>query len=290
VAEAVDRQPIPPNPVETEARIQGDAASLRHALNLVGATAGGTAAGVGGFHLLRWLTAKKPPVNPIDYTPTEVDLRIPTKRKRPAPPLLMAPKMAAEGDLAERLSRWYNQPSAEPGKVDFWPAFSRTVNFSQPWRNIALTGAAGIGGGILGYQGAKAFVDSRKKKERQSDLADAQREYEDALFSQYDKSKLKVASAKPSALDALYEHAQKRAFLSDYYMPYAAGTGGLAAIIAYLNHRQDTQKLLEGALKRRAAARAAEQPPEISLKTSPVPVADEEEDAKPPRQRSSWGF
>ncbi len=149
-------------------------------------------------------------------------------------------------------------------------------------------------GALLGYTGTRQLIQQRKKKDRTTELADAQRDYEDAMFSQYDRSRLKAATAAEEsatpALDRLFDGLEKSALISEYYMPYAAASGGLMAVAAYLMHRRDTQKMLQDALRRRAGERAALQPPGIALTTQPVPVADEEDDEKPPRQRSSWGF
>lgn len=311
---------IPPSPLAAEQRVQGDADSLRHALRLGAGVAAGTGAAMTGYQLLRWLTAGAPPENPIKYSPAEVELRIPVRKKRPfllpehpyysktaKAPAVPAPTPATPPppeDWATYLARAYNSlgKSAPSGLSTIGQGASNVLGGSQPWRNIGLTlGTAGVG--LLGgYHGSRWLIKQLKKKERTSDLSDAQREYEEALFSQYDRSRLKRASAEPSALDRLYEQyaqapvpqGQEKKALFDWYMPYAMGAGGVSALVAYLNHRKDTQELLEGALKRRAAERAMRQPPEMSLRTTPVPVAEEvdedDEDYKPPRRRSSWGF
>jgi hypothetical protein len=188
------------------------------------------------------------------------------------------------------------------GGGPFTTATSNLLDLNnQPWRNVGMTVGLGTAGALGGYHTGLWLIDQLKKRERKMDLSDAQQEYEDALFSQYKRQRQKKASG-PSALDQLYDRYQRapgdgleKKALLDWYIPTAIGAGGLSAVVAYLAHRQDTQKLLEEALRRRAGDRAARQPPELTLRTTPVPLEDEvdEEDvaaSKPPRRRSSWGF
>jgi hypothetical protein len=218
--------------------------------NIMRATAGGlglgaAAAGVGGLLQLR--------NKPLKYQNQSNFVSIPypvQRKKQEEPPTKMAGGMSSflAGDQA-----------ATPAGV--------------PWHYPGLM-AGGVGGALAGYSGVKSFLLSRKRKEQERELANAESAFQKSMLEQYD-APLKVA------LDALYDKlvaTNKLASLADalgqgvgLYGSLGLLTGAAGASVGYgLASRNRRRKVLNDAMRARMRQRFAQSPPEIVAVPTPV--------------------
>jgi hypothetical protein len=251
----------------------------------------GLGAGAGGLVAIKnWLMRPRIKSKALDLGPHEIDLAYPqfegadvtsdeAKELRRQQQMAVRAKAAAATDLLPSASWFEGKSHQDP--------------MSMPWFLPAATGAV-FGGGLGGYALINWLAKQRQKAEQKADVAGARREYEEAMESQYDPKHTHrlLAAKEASSLDALYDGCRavikEAGSVNDLL---GLGTGAyltLAGMLAggagygtykYLQDRSKA-KLLEKALKNRAAVRATMNPPEMFIHPvaakRPLP---EEEDA-----------
>lgn len=225
-------------------QVQQQAVSNIGRTALGGLGVGAAAAGVGGLlQLLR---------KPLRYNnaPNFVSIPYPVQKKKPvSPPVKMA-------DVGSFLS------GGEASNVH-----------GIPWYYPGLM-AGGAGGALLGHSMVKTFLQSRKKKEQERELAGAQGEFQKAMLGQYD-APLKVA------LDKLFDQLEadgKIATLADMggqalgaYGAMGLLTGAAGASVGYnIAKKYRRRKVLDEAMKARMRQRFAASPPELVAVPTPV--------------------
>jgi hypothetical protein len=219
----------------------------------------------------------KPAARPLAL-PIPVPVTLPRRRK--------SAQAADEPGPLGRLARYITTQVPwmhQPGTLSGW----QNPNMAdKSW--VYPAGAAAAAGGLYGgYKLTDFILDRTKKREQESELERARRDYQEALMGQYPP---KAASA-GDALDALYEASrEKRANLVTRTLaglpetvagelpPWLVGTAltgmgtlavgsGLASYNWARDHSQT--KALEEAIRRRQEQLAAQSPP--SLMAVPVP-------------------
>jgi hypothetical protein len=248
------------------AQLKSDALADVRNLGLAGLGAGAAGAGLAGLiNLLRRTGPKKPRSGPAM-------LPLPY----PVEPAAMPTRLKAGGFLA-------GDAAASKSGI--------------PWYGPAML-AAGLGGIGLGWKGVDALLARRRKRETDSELDSARREFHDALLAQYDapiKVHPDLAAAAPTslakaaaALDLAFDRfaaalaappAEKRAFdwadaggaaLGGYGM-YAGLSGLLTGTFVYDKAKKRSQRaVLEKALQRRQRRQFMQQPTEIYAVPEPV--------------------
>jgi hypothetical protein len=251
------------------------------------------------------LTRKPDPAELDKYEPEEgILLRRPVvrsiKKKRPILAVSSTHKAASSGEnfrlgrLLQRLgTRSSSDPDADAGKHRE-PSFAQKIDLSK-WYTVPALTAGAVAGGVGGFKLVNWLGKKRRKAELEGNEQDARSEYEAALRGLYQpKSASTVSSIIPSqkttpvGIDALYDRLEKTGFvgatlaaLPGLYATYALGTGLPAAYLGYKTEAGRQEKILREAVKRRAALRALESPPEVILRTEPLKKKkkkDEEED------------
>ena len=178
---------------------------------------------------------------------------------------------------------------------------------SVPWA-LPAASMAFLGGTYGGHKLVKSLLKSRRKKEIQKRLQEAQKEYEEAMLSQYDPAKLrkitgfKTASAS-TPLDACFDllftgtkpvqeklAAVKKAVNLNELLGQGAGLyltgagllglGSGVGMYKYLESRSKA-KLLRDALKQRALLKSLSNPAEIYVSPQPVEFVEEKEKPSP---------
>lgn len=273
-----------------EEQTQQNAQRLKEILNFsLGAGGVGLAAGA-GQGLYQWLTRPPVPSNPLDSTPEETALPYPVVRRRKRPVVI---KRADEGlyDQALRATTGFlsNPLGGVPGAASTPDAIKGIGAANNPWWNLPGVMLGGAGGIYGGYRLGRWLTSQRKKREDKTDFDEARQEYERALLGLH-QARLggKNASAQPDPLTRAHALWEKGALtkealipeLGGLYAAYAAMTGLPAALYAYSRHKEDRNRILQEALKRRAAHRALLAPQELSIRPVKVPVRppQEEED------------
>jgi hypothetical protein len=165
-----------------------------------------------------------------------------------------------------------------------------------PWAMPAAVGA-GLGGLFGGHALVRHILKKRRKAELEQEMGAAQKEYEEAMLSQYDPSKLrhltgfKEAAAPATALDACFDLLEKAAFLglpsfddmagrgTGLYLTGAGllGTGAGIGTYKWLQSRSG-EKTLKDALKRRALLRALANPEEMYVRPVPVEYVEDKKE------------
>jgi len=189
--------------------------------------------------------------------------------------------LSKQSDWASSLvSNLMPTPAGESPPSVFSPGWLRgdtqTSTGGMPWMYPA---AAAVGAGTL--TGGHALVNWLMKKHRKnvlkSDLAKAQKEYDDAMLGQYEK---KSSAKKTYTLDDVAAMMEKQGIsLNDLLGRglglYGAGAGALAGVSGYGAYKwlkgRSQDQLLEKALKQRALIRALSHPPDIYV--HPVSVS-----------------
>lgn len=259
---------------------KAEALRLAATATMLGIGAGGGLAAAMG--LKNWLAKPSIPQGDITYSPQELDIPYPKRKKR--------------ADWADNLVRRAIPTSGDTPPI-FWPAWLRgdtqTTPSSMPWA-LPLTAAGVVGGALGSHELVKRLVRSRQKAETQSDTDAAQREYNRALAGMYDRNK-KAASVQD--LYTLWQHtktATSRPFVASdlnvmgvsvpsFQQAAGWGTGAYATLAAALAggaglgvykwmRSRSPAKNLQEALKNRSRYLAAQQPPELHLR----PVEEED--------------
>lgn len=176
---------------------------------------------------------------------------------------------------------------------------SHTSTSAIPW---AIPGymAAGLGGLLGGHSLVRQALKHHRKADLDKELQDAQQEYDEAMLSQYDPTKLRNLSglkeaASTTLLDVCYDaasHLEKRGFLglsvnnglgrgAGLYLTLAGllGLGSGVGTYKWL-HGRSGEKTLQDALKRRAALRALQNPAELYVRPVPVQYVEDKSESK----------
>lgn len=248
--------------------------------NIIRATAGTGLVGLGlggGYQLAKAL-------NRSDLAghddPAAIDhvLPLPARKRRPR-------SLSRSLEFPKVASSWADRLAS--GLLGVWPGSDRSVSAgsgsgSPPWYErlrytlarhpwagpLAIT--APMVSGAAGWGLASHLGDSARKAEQETDLEEAQREYEEALSGRPIKSATHDKRAIFEWLSAL----------PGAYYAYAAPTALGAAAYAYHRHRKDREDVLKAALRRRALMRALESPPPVHYLGRP----DEREDLEASEQ------
>lgn len=262
----------------------------------------GTGAGL-GFQGLRWLmrpelgAGSEEGVAPVRIPIPVQPNKLPEKKKRR--PLLPFSKTGSVGDSWDKAVNFVrgkpqdstpaSSSSGSGASSDFVGAVTEMAKRQPLLLSANVLGPAF--GAYLGWRGMNSVGDYVRKNEQESELEKEKKKFERSLLEQYPDSKsYKLASVQErkqhthALLEKLYDVCTERggmtkqAFLDTLlggYTAYAGIAGPLAAYLAYNRHKEDKDKIMEAALKRRAVARALESPPELRL--VPVPVEHPEE-------------
>jgi hypothetical protein len=188
------------------------------------------------------------------------------------------------------LSVSYRSPEDEEEKYAYDPPISNppTTKGGLGWYWPLLIGGGGLGA-YGGWKGVDALLDQRRKGEIDDEVADARREFEEALSSQYKRgsdSKLGIA------LDELHDKMQKMSedasFIERVGGPNAKGymTGAYStyaipsALLSYLfvkgmADKRSRRSVLDKAIQQRALKHQRARPSELYV--VPHPVSEEEE-------------
>lgn len=230
----------------------------------------GVGAGLAGLRGLYNLVRRRAGSPPRRRYPAAITTDVPV-------PVEVADKAAADGTTATTKA-----------------AHSSTMTL--PWYGAAATGAGALGL-YGGWKGVDAVFSAQKEHEKQRQLEDAKRDFEQALVSTYPSPR--PAGSLPmtdgeklgAALDALYDAVcQKRAWdwndipggLASGYGAYALATGAPAAMWAYNKTESGSRRnVLNKAMKLRDRRNYLSRPPEVYAVPRAVPatttVPEEEE-------------
>lgn len=168
---------------------------------------------------------------------------------------------------------------------------------SIPWALPAAAGA-GLGGLFGGHAIVRHLLHQKHKRDLEAELSAAQKEYEEAMLSQYDPAKLRQLGGHKEAgattvLDACFDMLEKRAFMGLPSFNALAGHGagayltgaGLLGVGTGIGTYQWLQgrskyKTLKDALKRRAMLRSLANPTDLYVRPVPVEYEDDKTKAK----------
>jgi hypothetical protein len=201
---------------------------------------------------------------------------------------------------ASMMSPTPGSPMPTIGSPSWLRGDSQTAPRSVPWA-IPAAAAATVGGLYGGHQLVRYALRRKRKADLDSQLEAAQKEYDEAMLSQYDPNKLrdlaapKEASAPVNALDFCFDRlvqnaAEKRSFDVDSLLGqgtgmYGVGAGLLGLASALGSYRwlkgRSGNKLLRDALKRRAMQRGLQNPPELYVRPVPVEYEGKIDEASP---------
>lgn len=241
-------------------------------LGVLAALGVGAGVGIGGRALLgsNYLFGRRPPKQLPDTT---TDVPIPY------------PRPAVEEEEEESLPKLANQTLGQRlnegigSLAKMLPGAAAQTPSEVPWQ-IAGTTLAGAGGLAGGYKLMDWFLDAKRKRDLDEEIAQAREKYRQALTNQYAPKMAGVSDQ----LDQLAETAEKRA--ADLVDTFVTGPakyiyensgdarkgvnlyGGLAAALAALSayggykytRDRSTEALLEKAVKRRSREQAARRP------------------------------
>jgi hypothetical protein len=166
-----------------------------------------------------------------------------------------------------------------------------------PWA-IPATVAAGAAGLFGGHQLARWALHRKYKHDLKRQLDSAKKEYDEAMLSQYDRSKIQPLLRKEAehetTLDTIFHAIKSSSLLGlpsfDQLAGNVAGLGmtgagaitlGTAAGTAALVRALSKNKAMQDALRRRAIIRDMQHPAPVYLRSSPVNIDDKDgEDPK----------
>jgi hypothetical protein len=196
---------------------------------------------------------------------------------------LKEPLTWASQHLSRGLMKVPGRPSSAVG--DLFSGWDASAPVDKPW--AWPVGALAIGGGLYGgYKLTDWLLDKARRREVDSELETARKNYQQAMMGQYEQK-----SAAVDPVDALYDlpDGEKRALVGSLLGAALLGMGALAGgsgIAAYNWGRGHSRtKTLEEAIRRRQEALFAQAPrPIIALPiphevgTAPVVPGDDEDD------------
>lgn len=185
------------------------------------------------------------------------------------------------------------KPTPPVGSPGWLRGDSQTDVAGIPWAIPAAAGA-GLGGLVGGHALVRHLLKRRRKAELDRQLAEAQKDYEEAMLSQYDPSKLRQLGGVKSAsdaLDACYDAFEKAGSLPSFDSVlgrgaglYATGAGLLGLGTGYGVYKwlqsRSSLKTLRDALKRRAILRSLQNPAELYVRPVPVEYVEDEKKEK----------
>jgi hypothetical protein len=158
----------------------------------------------------------------------------------------------------------------------WWRGDTQTRERNVPWA-VPLVALSGVGGFTAGHALLRYLAKKKRKSDLQADLDAAQKEYETALLSQYDPSRLKQLSPKeaaaPDVLGDCFDKLEKKgdfnSLLGLLGGPLLLGAGSAALLSGLGTYRAlsgyDKAKLLEEAMRRRAIIRSLQSPTEMHV-------------------------
>lgn len=243
----------------------------------------GLGLGVGAAGLIalkNWLARPKMPSHSLDLSPQEIDLAYPQVEGHDVTPeeaaLLKKHKLLADKEKAAAAG----DPSPGLFSGRWLAGEAQKSKGTMPWYLPAVT-LAGLGSAAGGAALVNWIAKKRRKAEQKNEMETAKKEYEEAMLGQYDPAATHrlLAPKEAASLDSLYDKCRQRGLLkegADFNEILGGTTGGyltLASLLAggtgygaykYMQGRSKA-KLLEDALKHRAAVRASQNPPEMFI-------------------------
>ncbi len=206
-----------------------------------------------------------------------------------------AKKTEKKADLARGIVDNFlpTRPGQAQGGMRSWLAGdthseSNAIPWSMPGNVLAGAGGALGGGALVHY-----LLKKHRKSNLDSELAAAQKEYDEAMLSQYDPEKLrnissvKAASSKTN-LDVCFDVLEKKGFLDSVNNAAGQGAGAYLTLASLLGigsalgtkkwlDSRSGEKTLTDALKRRAMIRQLQNPADVHVKPVPVEYVDGED-------------
>jgi len=272
---SAEPQPVGLSPIEAGLSDRTKADALRRVVQW-GLLSAGAGAGVGLLRELpRTLSPAVPPVDRMELTTGDVTIQAPDdeeekKRKR------RRTKVAKEEDpfravIKRLMPTTPGKPLPNMFSREWLQGDGQTNSFSVPWAIPAAVTAVAAGG-VGGHALVKWLANKRLEKDRDADLSDAEREYEDAL------SGVRKGASLDDAWGGLQKLAATTGMLSGGAMTLAGLLSLLAGYGSYsLTRKADPAKGMAAALDERARMRAMHSPPPIRMSLAD----DDDEDDKP---------
>ena len=189
---------------------------------------------------------------------------------------LQKPAKPLQASVAVPVSEFSKAAEVGGDVVDFLKGNLATAKEGIPWYRPGLV-AGGLGGVYGGWKGVEALLNSRRKKDVNTDVEEAKQRFNQAMMSQYGKQACDDSLGED--LDRLYDAMQKQATagntmgeLAGAYGMYALPAAAIPAYLAYqAGQKRQTSTVLRKALAQRAMRRQAQQPPEIYAMPMPTP-------------------
>lgn len=220
--------------------------------------------------------------------PVPVNLNPPPPRRRAVKRADAAPPLPPPAEFGKQPLTWAAQhltnalgtmraPGDNPGLLNrAVSGFGARSPGDMPW--AYPVGAAAIGAGLYGgYKLTDWLLDKTRRREVDSELEAAKRDYQAAMMGQYQEEGQKAAGADP--IDELYEEStEKRAILGPAIGLGLLGMGtvGLASGMGAYNwaRSRSKTKALEEAIRRRQEALFAQAPRPIMAVPVPHQVGE----------------
>jgi len=288
LAEGPGNPTLPVTPAEAK-QIENPAAktnqeALAQLLQL-GLTGVGIGAGTRGLLGLRDLVSRPAyaPAN-IGPKPAVVEVNVPSPEEDERKRKKLAEVRPFEGDLSSVPKIDVNSVRGS-GLWNWLKGLTHTDITSKPFYYPAAIGT-GIGSLYAGYKGVDTILNARHKADREKELEDAKREFQNALVEQYKADGAKSASPNlEREWDILVKQATPEPGTWAETLNNAAGkvTGGYLALAALLaagsgigayqyTKSQAPENRIAKAIKQRERLRWASKPPEIYAVSKPTSV------------------